>query len=344
MDNGEEEEKSRVLRGMQRTSAERTRHRPRATSRLSISLLASGLLLLVLSPLVATASAPVEGELVIVGSGNMAGFLGAMGRGFAREHPDARVKVEARTSSSGPPALLSGRAALASMSRPMNVRELKAFRVVRDTEPRRLSIAVDALAIYVNRKNPLERITLAQLDRLFSSTRSCDGGEAILKWSQLGLEGEWARHSIGLYGHVASAGTHAFFREHALCGGIFRGEVREQPGPRSVILSITESAYGIGYSAAADLGPGVKTLAVGRGSGEPGRPEPEDVEAGAYPLARELYVYRVPAAQDPARAALVDAFLAYALSDAGQAAVAEARFFPLPAKRLAEERAGSGGS
>jgi phosphate transport system substrate-binding protein len=301
------------------------------------------MLLQAASPLSAEAGAPPEGELVIVGSGNMAGFLRAMGRAFAREHPGARVKVEARTSSSGPPALLSGRAALASMSQPMEPRELEAFRVVRDTEPLRLSIAVDALAIYVNRGNPLERITLAQLDRVFSSTRSCDGGEGISKWSQLGLEGEWARHSIGLYGHVASAGTHAFFRERALCGGRFRDEVREQPGPRSVILSITESAYGIGYSAAADLGPGVKTLAVARGDGEPGKPESEDVEAGNYPLARELYVYRLPAAQDPARAALIDAFLAYALSDAGQAAVAEARFFPLPAERLAEERARLGG-
>jgi phosphate transport system substrate-binding protein len=291
------------------------------------------------SPTLAETPPTIQGELVIVGSGNMVGFLRAMGRGFARLHPGTRVKVEAKTSSSGPPALLRGRAALASMSRPMNAEEQKAFRTVHDVEPTGISIALDALTIYVNRDNPLVQITLSQLDDVFSSTRACGGGEPITHWKQLGLEGDWAQRSIGLYGHVASAGTNAFFRDHALCGGRFREGIREQPGPRSVILSITESRFGIGYGAVADLGPGVKTLAVGRTNEAFGKPEASDVYSGVYPLSRELLLYRLPAERDPERDALVDAFLQYSLSDAGQAAVIEARFLALPQQRLAEERA-----
>jgi len=276
-------------------------------------------------------------ELRIVGSGNMAGFLERMARGFESEHAGVRIHVEATNSSAGPPALLNGRAQLASMSRPMNGDETLAFRAVHDRDAIATAVAIDALAVFVNSDNPLERITLSELDAIFSTSRKCGASAPITQWKQVGLDGNWGEREIGLYGHLPSAGTHDSFRRNALCGGGFRDGVREQPGKRSVILSLSEARYGIGYAARADLQSNVKALRIARSESDPyASIEAEDVYAGRYPLARELYLYRLPG-DDPERDPLVHDFLAYALSQAGQVEVADSGFLPLAETRLAEE-------
>lgn len=277
--------------------------------------------------------------LVVVGSGNMAGFLRGAAQPFGLEE-GVQMAVEASTSSAGPPALLQGRAGLASMSRRMNDDEMEAFRVVLGAEPPVVTVGIDAVAIFVNRENPLREITIPQLDAIFSERRLCGAEAAITMWRDLGVEGSWANREIGLYGHVPSSGTHAFFRERVLCGGAFREGVRNHPGAKSVILSIAESAFGMGYAARADQDSGIRPLAVTAvPGGRYGTISSKDVYAGHYPLARDLFLYRRPWVADDPQAETARAFVAYMLSDAGQEQVELAGFLRLPADRLATERA-----
>ncbi len=273
--------------------------------------------------------------LVIVGSGNMSGFLTEMAEAFAGSHPDLRIAVEARTSSAGPPALLRARATLASMSRVMNEDERTAFRRVLGAEAVAHAVGIDALSVFVNQANPLESLSLEQVDAIFSTTLLCGAPTPILRWTDLGLSHAGADRKIGLYGHVPSAGTHAFFKQRALCGGRFRDDIRVQPGAVSAVLSIVEAPAGIGYGATADLRAGIKALAIASAEGEPpARAVADDVYAGRYPLARDLLLYRRPGDDG-----LAADFVRFALSEAGQQAVVEAGFFALPDARLARERA-----
>jgi len=299
---------------------------------------AAALLLLAWTATVAPSAYAEANELLIVGSGNLARFLTPLAAAYQELHPGVRVRVEAGTSTAGPPALLRGRAQLAAMSREMSRDELHAFKVVLGARPARTSVAIDALAIYVNEQNPLQQISLPELDAIYSSARRCGGEEAITSWSQLGLQGSYAARSIGLYGHIPSAGTYAFFRQKALCGGHFREGVHQQPGDRSVVLSIAELRYAMGYGARADLIAGVRALAVAPSAGGSyGTIAPADVYDGRYPLTRDLYLYRTTRRGEERGSAEALRFVRFVLSKTGQDAVDTAGFLRLPESRLAEE-------
>ena len=105
-------------------------------------------------------------------------------------------------------------------------------------KPTEIRTAYDALAIYVNKDNPLEKITLAQADAVFSKTRR-RGGKNVATWGDLGLTGDWASRPMSLYGRNSASGTYGFFKEHVLQNGDYRDQVKEQPGSAAVVQGIT---------------------------------------------------------------------------------------------------------
>ena len=304
----------------------------------------AGALLLAFS-LVMPAGHASAGELVIVGSETLANFLEPLASRFREANPETRVLVEPRHSSAGPPALLSGRAQLASLSRPMKPDELKAFEARYGRRPVPIAVASDAVAIYVNEANPLEKISLVELDAIYSSERSCGSERAITRWSQLGVEGEFGEREIGAYGLTPSSGTYAFFAAEVLCGGRFRAGIRRQPGGRSLILSIKEGLHSIGYGPRSARTPGVRALEVSVKPGyQYGSLTPAHIHEDVYPLTRDLYLYRLaPGEADPADDEVV-AFIRYVLSEAGQDAVEAAGFLRLPADRIAAQLASLAGA
>ncbi len=252
---------------------------------------------------------------------------------------DTRVRSEGKGPSTGPPALLDGRANIASMTRPMNDHELRAFHLRFGHEPTATLVAADAVAVYVHASNPLERLTLTQVDAIFSTTRRCGGRDELRTWGDLGLAGDWAERNIILFGRHRGSGTRAFVRNAALCRGQFRDSVRESPGRASAVMAIAETRYGIGYGGQADRIPGVKPLALARRGGEAyATLDPEDVYSGAYPLVRPflLYVNRAPGA---ALDASVAAFLTHALSDEGQKVVEQSGYLRVPPALVEKELA-----
>lgn len=294
---------------------------PRTSTRIAMAGGAAVALALALGPEPARA-----GELQVVGSDTMAPLLRSWSRALGAGEPPLELRVEGKGSSTGPPALLVGRARVASMTRRLNAAERRAFEQRGESGPLEIPIAYDAVAVYVNERNPVERLTLNELDAVFSRTRRCGAEKTPRTWGELGAEGEYASRTMTLYGRASGSGTRTFFREVALCDGRFRQQVRQCPGARSCALAIAEEPFSMAYGNHGDLIPRIKALAL---APRPGaayvRPERDAIYDGRYPLARRLYLYVMgDVAGD------VAAMLRFALSDVGQALVEEAGYLRVP--------------
>ncbi|MBW2272173.1 MAG: PstS family phosphate ABC transporter substrate-binding protein [Deltaproteobacteria bacterium] len=278
-----------------------------------------------------------SGTLRIAGADSMTPFLRGWARGFERGRPGVRVEIESRGSSTGPPALLAGRADIASMSRTMNRSELQAFRARFGGEPVAIVVAVDALAVFVHARNPLNELSLQQLDAIYSAKPSCGGGAPALRWGDLGVEGEYADRRVGLYGPGPRSGADGYFREKVLCGERFRDTLRSKPGARSIAMSVAESPYGIGIASHRGQVPGIKALALAPGEAQPYVPlSAGEVYSRAYPLGRPFYFYLPPAGEQERDPGVV-AFVELALSPAGQSAVEQAGYLRVPDEYLEEQ-------
>jgi phosphate transport system substrate-binding protein len=273
----------------------------------------------------------VSGNLNSVGSDTMNNLMTLWAEGFARFYPNVKVQVEGKGSSTAPPALIEGTAQLGPMSRPMKSSEIDAFEKKHGFKPTALQTAIDALAIYVHRDNPLEALTLPQVDAIFSKTRRLGYPTDIASWGQLGLGGEWAGRPISLYGRNSASGTYGYFKEHALGKGDYKDQVKEQPGSASVVQGVSEDRLGIGYSGIGYVTSGVRAVPLAEKEGSP--PVKADYASaidGSYPLARALYVY---IGRDPKKPLdpLVREFVRFIFSREGQAVVIKDGYMPLTA-------------
>jgi phosphate transport system substrate-binding protein len=278
----------------------------------------------------------VSGNINSIGSDTMNNLMALWGEAFQKMYPNARIQIEGKGSSTAPPALISGTAQFGPMSRPMRATEIDQFESRFGYKPTEIRTAYDALAIYVNKDNPLEKITMAQADAVFSKTRR-RGGKNVSTWGDLGLTGDWAARPMSLYGRNSASGTYGFFKEHVLKNGDFRDQVKEQPGSASVVQGITEDRFGIGYSGIGYRTSGVKVLPLAEtdafSSGSY-----EDVKSGKYPLSRYLYVYINKAPGKPLDP-LVKEYVKLILSKEGQEVVVKDGYLPLPASVVKEELA-----
>ena len=279
----------------------------------------------------------VQGNLSAIGSDTMINLMTLWSEGFKKLYPNVNIQVEGKGSSTAPPALIEGTAQLGPMSREMKAEELDAFEKKYGFKPTRLRTCLDALAVYVNKDNPLQSLTIPQVDAIFSKTRRWGHAEDITTWGQLGLTGQWARKPISLYGRNSASGTYGYFKEHALKKGDYKDTVKEQPGSASVVQGITEDTFGIGYSGIGYVTSGVKPLALAKSDGsEPIPGSYDNLLTGSYPLSRflNLYVVREPGKPlDPLRRE----FLKYVFSKEGQEVVIKDGYFPLSASVVTEE-------
>lgn len=285
----------------------------------------------------------VSGSLSSIGSDTMNNLMTFWAEGMAKYYPNVRVQVEGKGSSTAPPALIEGTAQLGPMSRPMKQEEIDSFEKKFGYKPTEIRTALDALAVFVNKDNPIKGMTMQQIDGVFSKTRSC-GGNAIGTWGELGLSGDWQKRPMSLYGRNSASGTYGFFKEHALCKGDYRDDVKEQPGSASVVQGVTEDRFGIGYSGIGYTTSGVRAVPLAAKAGEPFEPADfEHVKDGSYPMWRYLYVY-VNKAPNKELDPLVREFLKFVLSSEGQGVVIKDGYLPLAAPVVTQELAKVGGS
>ena len=281
----------------------------------------------------------VSGSLNSVGSDTMNNMMTLWAETFRKFYPSVKVQVEGKGSSTAPPALIAGTAQFGPMSRQMRATEIDQFEAKYKYKPTELKTSYDALAVYVHKDNPLEKLSLAQVEAIFGKTRTRGYKQNITTWGQLGLTGDWANRPISLYGRNSASGTYGFFKEHTLKNGDFKDTVKEQPGSASVVQGITEDRFGIGYSGVGYRTSGVKALALAEAEGGAfvGGTY-QDVQSGKYPLWRFLYIYVNKAPGRPLDP-LVGEFVKLIYSKEGQEAVVKDGYMPLPAKLAQAELA-----
>jgi phosphate transport system substrate-binding protein len=273
----------------------------------------------------------ISGNLNSIGSDSMNNLMQLWGDGFRMFYPNVNIQVQGLGSSTAPAALIDGTAQLGPMSRAMKGSEIDAFEKKYGYQPTEIKSAIDALGVFVNRDNPVEGLSLQQVDSIFSNTFR-RGGNPILQWGQVGLTGDWSNRPISVYGRNSVSGTYGFFKDVALGGGDFDGSrYQEQPGSSTVVQSVTADRFGIGYSGIGYATSGSRAIPLSINEGEPFvEPTAENAISGDYPLARFLFFYINNNPREPLDR-LTYEFIRYVLSRQGQEAVVKDGYFPLPA-------------
>lgn len=279
----------------------------------------------------------ISGNLSSVGSDTLNNLMTFWAEGFRKHYPNVNIQIEGKGSSTAPPALIAGTAQLGPMSRAMKPSEIDKFESTFGYKPTAIRVAVDALAVFVNKDNPIESLSIPQVDAMFSKSRRKGLSKDVVTWGDVGLTGDWAARPISLYGRNSASGTYGFFKDHVLGNGDFKDTVKEQPGSASVVQGISVDMYGVGYSGIGYTTPGVKSLHLSaKEGGAAYAAEQQNAYSGKYPVSRFLYVYvnKVPGqAMDP----LTLELLRMVLSKEGQESTIKDGYFPLPAKVVSEE-------
>ncbi|WP_376696561.1 PstS family phosphate ABC transporter substrate-binding protein [Wenzhouxiangella sp. EGI_FJ10305] len=282
----------------------------------------------------------ISGNLSSIGSDTLNNLMTLWAEEFQDYYPNVNIQIQGAGSSTAPPALTEGTANFGPMSRPMRSSEIQAFEEKHGYPPTQVGTAIDVLAVYVNKDNPVECLTMEQVDAIFSVGRRCGAADDITRWGQLGLEGDWANRDIALYSRNAVSGTYGYFKDNALCGGDYKPSINEQPGSASVVQGVTESLNGIGYSGIGYETSGVKAIELTHvGDDACYGPTPDNGVSGDYPLARLLLVY---VNKNPNRelSPLEREFFRMVLSRQGQQVVLRDGYIPLPesaASRIRDE-------
>ncbi|MGK0290203.1 MAG: phosphate transport system substrate-binding protein [bacterium] len=281
----------------------------------------------------------VSGKIDSIGSDTLNNLMTFWAETFRRKYPNVHIQIEGKGSSTAPPALIAGVSQLGPMSRKMKKTELEKFEEKYGYKPTKIGVALDSLAVYVNKDNPIKKLSLQEIDAIFSKNRNGKYPINIRRWKQLGLKGSFGSQVISIYGRNSASGTYGYFKKHALFKGDYKDIVKEQPGSASVVLGITEDLRGIGYSGIGYRTSGVKALNLSRKVGQKAYPPTlKNVLSKKYPLGRMLYVYVVKKPHQPL-SKVVREFLKLALSKEGQEIVIKDGYMPLPASVIKRQLA-----
>lgn len=271
----------------------------------------------------------VSGSLKAIGSDTLNNLMTLWFESYRSFYPSVKVEIEGKGSSTAPPALIQGTSQFGPMSRQMKSKEEDAFEKRFGYKPSKMRVAVDALAVFVHKDNPLQSLTLKQLDAIFSKNRKGGYPKDIRTWGDLGVTGKWARKPISLYGRNSASGTYGYFKKVALFKGDYKDTVKEQPGSSAVVQGIASDLFGIGFSGVGYKTADVRTVPLSRDAGESAYDaNAENAYSGDYPLARFLYIY---VNKNPSRNLdlLKAEFVKFVLSKPGQKIVIKDGYYPI---------------
>jgi len=273
----------------------------------------------------------VSGNVSSVGSDTLANMMTLWAEEFKRQYPNVNIQIQAAGSSTAPPALTEGTSNLGPMSRKMKDKEIESFENKFGYKPTAVPVAIDALAVFVNKDNPIKGLDMKEVDAIFSRTRKCGVAKSIDTWGDAGLTGAWSGKKVELYGRNSVSGTYGYFKKTALCKGDFKNTVKEQPGSASVVQAVSSSLNGVGYSGMGYQTSSVRAVPLSKKGGNYVSATPENAVNGSYPLSRFLYVY-VNKKPNKDLAPIEREFLKMILSQQGQSIVAKDGYIALPAK------------
>jgi len=270
----------------------------------------------------------VSGNLNSTGSDTLNNLMTFWAEGFQAIYPNVNIQIEGKGSSTAPPALTEGTSQLGPMSREMKKEEIDAFEKKFGYKPTAIKVAIDALAVFVHKDNPVKGLTLQQIDSAFSSSLK-QGGKNANNWADLGLTGDWAGRPLSLYGRNSASGTYGYFKENALKKGDYKPTVKEQPGSSAVVQGVANDLGGIGYSGIGYVTSGVRAISLGEKADKLVEPSHENCLNGSYPLSRFLLVYVNKKPGQPLDTLSLE-FLKFVIAKQGQEIVAKDGYYPMP--------------
>jgi len=250
--------------------------------------------------------------LTVKGSDTMVILGQRWAEAYMASHRGEIVQVTGGGSGTGIAALINGTTDICQASRPIKADE-QAQLQQRNGEPAHEQVvARDGLSIYVNERNPVPALTLAQLRDVYTG--------AIVNWKALG----GADAPIVAYGRENNSGTYVYFKEHVLANADFAAGIQTLPGTAAVVNAVAQDVHSIGYGGAA-YAKGVREVPVRKDETSPAvKPSRATVLDGSYPISRALYWYTRSAPKGR-----IARFLEFALSDEGQKIVGEVGYFPV---------------
>jgi phosphate transport system substrate-binding protein len=298
---------------------------------ISISLVTTGATAIGIDPAIPDYQpvSGISGNLKSMGSDTLNNLMTLWAEGFKAQYPNVNIEIEGKGSSTAPVALIAGTAQFGPMSRPMKSKEIEEFEAKYGYQPMVIRGAVDALAVYVHKDNPIECLSMQQVDAIFSKTRTGGYDSDIKTWGDVGLTGDWAARPISLYGRNSASGTYGYFKEVALFDGDYKDEVKEQPGSSTVVQGVASDLTGIGYSGVGYRTADVRSVPLRTSDdGECFDAIADNAYSGDFPLSRFLYIYvnkNPNVAMDPLRGE----FIRFVYSRPGQEAVVKDGYFPI---------------
>jgi len=273
----------------------------------------------------------VSGSIRSVGSSTMNTLMHQWFERYESYYPNVKVELMSEGSATAPPAMISAVAQFGPMSRTFTSAESDNFEQRFGYEPTQLRTAIDAMAVYVSKDNPIEGLTLDQVQRIFSVNG------ADMTWGDLGLTGEWASKPIELFGRNAGSGAYGFFKEVGLNGADFKPTVNEKLASAAVVEGIADNKFALGYSGLGYVTDDVRAVPLSFDSSDAMfAPTSESVNSGDYPLTRNLYLtvnLRPGATMEPRRAE----FIKLIYSKQGQEIVVNNGYYPVTAEVAREE-------
>ena len=279
----------------------------------------------------------VYGTIKVSGSSTMINLISLWCSGFSDIYHNTNCIVKSFGSGNAPIDLEKGNVDIGMMSEPMPAKDKEAFRNIYGYDPVDISVAIDMIVVLANKENPIDCISIDELDGVYSNSNSCQGSTDITTWGELNLSGSWASTQIKAYGRTPRSGTYNVFRNIALCGGTYKKSIQELASSRDVIDFVSRNTSSIGYSGAGRLTPGVKALKIGSSKNNCYPPEAEYAISKKYPFTRNLYLYLRENPREGMRKVTRE-FLKYITSREGQKAVIESGLVTLPESVMKEER------
>jgi phosphate transport system substrate-binding protein len=264
----------------------------------------------------ASAAAPAKpaGPLTVKGSDTMVGLSQKWAEVYMAGHAGTSIQVTGGGTGTGIAALVNGGTDLCNASRPLSDKEKADIKGKRGADAVETRVALDALAVYVNEKSPVQEMDLETLAQIYlgkiTDWKDVPGGKA---------------HKITLYGRENNSGTYGYFKEHVLAKKDFAPEVQTLSGTAAVASAVKGDEFGIGYGGIAYSG-GIHLLKIKKTKADPAV-EPKESTAidGSYPISRFLYIDTAGAPSGTAKQ-----FIDWILTEDGQKVVNDVGYFKLP--------------
>lgn len=280
---------------------------------LTVAAMLTSTLVVTVSPVQAQAAkSDKPGTITVKGSDTLVRLGQRWAEEYMKKNPGLIVQISGGGTGTGIAALLNGSTDICQASRDMQKKEY-AMAEQKGLTPKRYPVALDGIAVFLHKDNPIKEFTLAQLKDIYTGK--------VTNWKEFGGPDK----RIIVYSRENNSGTYGFFKEHVLMSRDFTPDAQTLPGTASVVNAVGKDLYGIGYGGIA-WESNVKHALVKKDDASSAiEPTMTTITDGSYPISRELYWFfnGVPSGK-------TQAFLNWALSEEGQKVAESVDYIPLP--------------